>query len=107
MRVNLTHNDNIKTFDDVAHHVELEENQLLFEKPIQEAFMTENKSRGEQGFEATRERVRVLKAKEKTKLVIVDKSSSVGNAMVRKARTKIASIVVNLVTLLVIALSQR
>ena len=29
MRVNLTHNDNIKTFDDVAHHVELEEDRFL------------------------------------------------------------------------------
>ena len=37
MRVNLTHNDNIKTFDDVAHHVELEEDRLLVEKPVQEA----------------------------------------------------------------------
>ena len=44
MRVNLTHNDNIKTFDDVAHHVKLEEDCLLVEKPVQEAFMTENKS---------------------------------------------------------------
>ena len=35
MRVNLTHNDNTKTFDDIAHHVELEENRLLTEKPIQ------------------------------------------------------------------------
>ena len=43
MCVNLTHNDNIKTFDDVAHHVELEEDRLLTEKPVQEAFMTENK----------------------------------------------------------------
>ena len=49
MSVNLTHNDNIKTFDDVACHVELEEDRLLVEKPIQEAFMTENKSRGAQG----------------------------------------------------------
>ena len=50
--VNLTHNDNIKTFDDVAHHVELEKDHLLAEKPIQEAFMIENKShksRGAQG----------------------------------------------------------
>ena len=46
MHVNLTHNDNIKTFDDVAHHVELEEDRLLAEKLVQEAFMTENKSRG-------------------------------------------------------------
>ena len=49
MHVNLTHNDNIKTFNDVARHVELEEDHLLAEKPIQEAFMTENKSRGAQG----------------------------------------------------------
>ena len=34
MRVNLTHNDNIKTFDDIACHVELEEDRLLIEKPI-------------------------------------------------------------------------
>ena len=31
MHINLTHNDNIKTFDDVACHVELED---LTEKPI-------------------------------------------------------------------------
>ena len=49
MRVNLTHNDNIKTFDDVARHVELEEDLLFAEKPVQEVFMTENKSRGAQG----------------------------------------------------------
>ena len=34
MRVNLTHNDNIKTFDDVARHVELDEDKLLAEKPV-------------------------------------------------------------------------
>jgi hypothetical protein len=28
MHINLIHNDNIKTFDDVARHVELEEDQL-------------------------------------------------------------------------------
>ncbi|XP_020097866.1 uncharacterized protein LOC109716723 [Ananas comosus] len=28
MRVNLTHNDNIKTFEDVARHLELEEERL-------------------------------------------------------------------------------
>ena len=46
MLVNFTHNDNIKTFDDVAHHVELEKDRLLAEKPVQEAFMTETKLRG-------------------------------------------------------------
>ena len=33
MRVNLTYN-NIKTFDDVARHVELKESRFLTEKPI-------------------------------------------------------------------------
>ena len=44
MRVNLIHNDNIKTFDNVAHHVKLEEDCLFIEKPVHEAFMIENKS---------------------------------------------------------------
>ena len=34
MRVNLTHDDNIKTFDDVARNVELEEDRLLVEKHV-------------------------------------------------------------------------
>jgi len=46
MRVNLTHNENIKTFDDVAHHVELEEDRLHAEKPINEAFISKTKMRG-------------------------------------------------------------
>jgi len=43
MRVNLTHNDNIKTFYDVTRHVELEEDRLHVEKPINEAFISETK----------------------------------------------------------------
>jgi hypothetical protein len=46
MRVNLTHNDNIKTFDDVARHVELEEDRLHAGKLINEAFISETKMRG-------------------------------------------------------------
>jgi hypothetical protein len=46
MRVNLTHNDNIKTFDDVARHVELEEDRLQAGKLINEAFISETKMRG-------------------------------------------------------------
>ena len=49
MSVNLTHNENIKTFDDVARHVELEEDRLLSKKPANEDFMTESKSRGAKG----------------------------------------------------------
>ena len=41
------------------------------------------------------------------KPVIVDKSASEVNALVKEARKKIALIVVNPITLLVIALSQR
>jgi len=49
MRVNLTHNDNIKIFDDVAHHVELEEDRLHAEKPVNEPFIFETKMRGAYG----------------------------------------------------------
>ena len=44
MHVNFTHNDNIKTFDDVVRHVEVKKDRLFTRKPIQEVFMTENKS---------------------------------------------------------------
>ena len=81
MHVNLTHNENIKTFDDVARHVELEEDRLLSEKPANEAFMTESKSRGAKGSRRKIGKVRVSKReKEEMKQVIVDKSASVGNA---------------------------
>ena len=43
MRVNLTYNDNIKTFDDVARHVELEKDRFLAKNPIQKVFVIENK----------------------------------------------------------------
>ena len=48
LRINLTYNDNIKTFDDVAH-VELEEDRLCAEKPNGEAYMTESKKTGASG----------------------------------------------------------
>jgi len=50
MRVNLTHNDNIKTFDDVARHVELEEDRLHAKKPINEVFIFKTKMCGAYGF---------------------------------------------------------
>jgi hypothetical protein len=46
MYVNLTNHDNIKTFDDVACHVELEEDRLYAKKLINEAFIFETKMRG-------------------------------------------------------------
>ena len=107
MCVNFTHNDNIKTFDDVASHIELEKDRLLVEKPIQETFMIENKYEELKALDAKKERVRVLKAKEKIKPVIVDRSVSAGNVLARETRTKITLIVVNPIILLVIALSHR
>ena len=67
----------------------------------------ENKSRGTQGLDVTKATVRVLKAKEEMKPVIMDKNASVVSELVREARTGIALIVINPITLLVIALSQR
>ena len=52
-------------------------------------------------------KVRVLKEKEEMKPVIMDRRVSARNALVKEVRTKIALIVVNPVTLLVIALIQR
>ena len=37
LRINLTHNDNIKTFDDVPRYVELEEDRILVDKPAGQA----------------------------------------------------------------------
>ena len=48
LRINLTHNDNIKTFDDVARHVELGEDHLLVDKSYGEAYMTEFKKIGDE-----------------------------------------------------------
>ena len=49
LRINLTHNDNIKTFDDVARHVELEEDRLLNDKLVRQAYMTRSKKFGASG----------------------------------------------------------
>ena len=82
MRVNLTHNDNIKTFDDVARHVELEEDCLLVEKPVQEAFMTENKKREAQGSGRNKGKGKGPQDKEGMKPVIMDKSTSMVNVVI-------------------------
>ncbi|GAB2269975.1 hypothetical protein Dimus_038814 [Dionaea muscipula] len=46
MRVNLTHNDLIRTFDDVSCHLEMEEDRLLEDKPASEAHMDTTSQRG-------------------------------------------------------------
>ena len=108
MRVNLTHNENIKTFDDVARHAELEEDRLLSEKPANEAFMTESKSRGAKG-----SRRKHWKGKGFQKGKRENEASSSGQKRKRgkrrgmKSRNKNCLTMANLVTLLMIALSQR
>ena len=42
----LSHIESSKTFDDVAQHVELEEDHLLADKPYEEAYMIESKKIG-------------------------------------------------------------
>ena len=42
LKINLTYNDNIKTFNDVARPVELEEDHLLADKSSERAYMTES-----------------------------------------------------------------
>ena len=54
MRVNLTYNESIKTFDDVARHVELEEEQLLSEPPTEEAFVAGLSSKKRSGLKRKR-----------------------------------------------------
>jgi len=42
LKVNLTHNDSIKTFSDVARHVELEDERLGALKAYSNAFVAES-----------------------------------------------------------------
>ncbi|XP_071725008.1 uncharacterized protein [Rutidosis leptorrhynchoides] len=46
MKVHLTHNENIKTFKDAVHHLELEENRLLAAKPKAEIYHACSSSHG-------------------------------------------------------------
>ena len=49
LKINLTHNDKIKTFDDATKHVELEEDLLLADKFSGTAYMTESNKVGSFG----------------------------------------------------------
>ena len=49
LRINLTHKVNIKTFDDVARHVELEEDRLLADKSSGQTYMIESNKVGSFG----------------------------------------------------------
>ena len=43
LHINLTHSDNINTFDDAAQHVKLEEDCLLVDKPSGQVYVTKSK----------------------------------------------------------------
>ena len=120
MRVNLTCNDNIKTFDDVACHLELEEDRLLADKPAGEIFMTEFKAGGasnskRKGWKAKGKGPKNYKAASLVLIIIrlvglVQRKTNAKEAsvVVRKIRkTKNATTVASRVTSLVIALSRR
>ena len=49
MKVNLTHNESIQTFNDAARHVELEEERLLNDKGTKEAFVAGSSSHKRSG----------------------------------------------------------
>jgi len=107
IRVNLTHNDNIKIFDDVARHVELEEDRLLAEKPINKAFIYETKMQGSYGSKHKKGKCKSHKYGKWGIEVNSNMNASMENMAVKKTRIWIVLIVVNLVTLLAIALSQK
>ena len=48
--MNMTHNDNIRTFDDIAHHLELEAKRLEAARPNAQAYVTESSSKKFSGY---------------------------------------------------------
>ena len=44
MVVNMTHNQNVKTFDDIVRHLELEAKRLMVAKPNEQAYVVESSS---------------------------------------------------------------
>ena len=54
MHVNLTQNDNIKTFDEVVRHVELKKDRLLAKKPHRGAYLIESSSYKASGWKRKR-----------------------------------------------------
>nr|GEU40177.1 zinc finger, CCHC-type [Tanacetum cinerariifolium] len=58
LKLNLTHNDNMKTFDDVSRHFELKEDHLGSEQNDTEAYVAESSWRKKLTLNATKEKVR-------------------------------------------------
>ena len=50
IKINMTHNDNIKTFDDISRHVELEDERLEAAKASGQLYMAESSKRKTKGF---------------------------------------------------------
>ena len=50
MKVNMTHNENIKTFADIARHLELEDERLEAAKPDVQAYVAASNSKNVPGF---------------------------------------------------------
>ncbi|PHT95687.1 hypothetical protein T459_03569 [Capsicum annuum] len=64
LKVNLTHNDNIKTLYDVARHVELEDERLGVIKASTNAFMVESSGKNSSGFKRKKKWKKNRKGKE-------------------------------------------
>ena len=50
MKVNMTHNENIKTFADIARHLELVDERLETSKPDAQAYVVESSSKNVPGY---------------------------------------------------------
>ena len=50
MKVNMTHNENIKTFADIARHLELEDERLVVVKPDAQAYVVASSSKNVPAF---------------------------------------------------------
>ena len=45
MVVNMTHNESVKTFDDIVRHLELEVEPVMVARPDEQAYVVESSSR--------------------------------------------------------------
>ncbi|RVW77963.1 hypothetical protein CK203_048286 [Vitis vinifera] len=50
MVVNMTHNESVKTFDDIVRHLKLEVGRLVVARPNEQAYVAESSSRKTSGF---------------------------------------------------------
>ena len=50
----MTHNESVKTFDDIVRHLELEVGRLVVARPNEQAYVAESSSRKTSGFKRNR-----------------------------------------------------